>query len=78
MLNDFKKIMKKQYGIDNVELTSNFKIDFGLTSFDFINLISIIEAKYKVELDEEDYRFLNTVEDLINYLEQKNAIDIRQ
>lgn len=71
MLNDFKKIMKKQYGIDNVELTSNFKTDFGLTSYDFINLICIIEKKYKIELDENDYRNLNTVGDLIHYLEDR-------
>ena len=71
MLNDFKKIMKKQYGIDNVELSSNFKTDFDLSSFDFINLICMIEKKYKVELDEKDYKNLNTVGDLINYLEEK-------
>ena len=71
MLDDFRKILKKQYDIDNVELSSNFKTDFGLTSFDFINLICMIEDKYKVELDEKDYKDLNTVEDLIKYLEKK-------
>lgn len=69
MLNDFRKIMKDIYGIENVELDSNFKTDFGLTSFDFINLICLIEEKYDVELDERKYRFLNTVDDLIRYLE---------
>ena len=71
MLNDFKKIMKKLYGIDNIELTSNFKKDFGLTSYDFINLICLIEQKYKVEIEEEAYKDLNTVEELINYLQAK-------
>ena len=69
MLNDFRKIMKEIYEIDNVELTSNFKTDFGLTSFDFVNLICLIEDKYGVELDEKKYRSLNTVQDLITYLE---------
>ncbi len=71
MLNDFRKIIQKKYGITNVELSSNFKTDFGLTSFDFINLISMIEEKYSVEIDEEDYKDLNTIEDLIKYLEKK-------
>ena len=71
MLNDFRKIIQKKYGITNVELSSNFKTDFGLTSFDFINLISMIEKKYSVEIDEEDYKDLNTIEDLIKYLEKK-------
>ena len=69
MLNDFREIRKESYEIDNVELTSNFKTDFGLTSFDFVNLICLIEDKYGVELDEKKYRSLNTVQDLITYLE---------
>ena len=52
-----------------MELESNFKTDFGLTSFDFVSLICVIEEKYGVELDEEKYRSLNTVQELITYLE---------
>lgn len=70
MLNDFRKIMKEYYGIDTVELTSNFKTDFGLTSFDFVNLICQMEETYDVELEEKQYRSLNTVEELITYLEK--------
>lgn len=73
MLNDFKKLMKDNYEIDNVELNSNFKTDFGLTSFDFVNLICLIEEKYGVELEEKDYRYLNTVQDLMTYLESLNC-----
>lgn len=69
MLTDFRKIMKDVYQIDNVELDSDFKTDFGLSSFDFINLICLIEEKYDVELEEKQYRSLKTVEDLIVYIE---------
>lgn len=69
MLNDFRAIMKEYYGIKKVELHSNFKKDFDLNSFDFVNLICIIEEKYGVEIEESKYRELNTVEDLIQYLE---------
>ena len=69
MLNDFREIMKENYEIDNVELTSNFKTDFGLSSFDFVNLMCLIEERYNVELDEKRYRSINTVKDLITYLE---------
>lgn len=69
MFEEFKKIMKEVYEVDNVELESNFKTDFGLTSFDFVSLICVIEEKYGVELDEEKYRSLNTVQELITYLE---------
>lgn len=73
MLNDFKELMRDYFDVSNVTLQSNFKKDFGLTSFDFIKLICIIEDKYEVELDEKDYRELNTVEDLIHCLEQKKC-----
>ena len=69
MLDDFRAIMKEYYEIETLEPDSNFKTDFGLTSFDFINLICLIEEKYEVELDEKKYRSLNTVEDLMRYLE---------
>ena len=69
MFEEFKKIMKEIYEVDNVELESNFKTDFGLTSFDVVRLICVIEEKYGVELDEEKYRSLNTVQELITYLE---------
>ena len=70
MLNDFREIMKEIYEIDNVELTSNFKTDFGLTSFDFVNLICLIEERYNVELDEKRYRSINTVKEMIAYIEE--------
>ena len=73
MLNDFKELMRDYFDVSNVTLKSNFKKDFGLTSFDFVNLICIIEDKYEVELEEKDYRELNTVEDLIHYLEKKKC-----
>ncbi|MBD5157155.1 MAG: acyl carrier protein, partial [Butyrivibrio sp.] len=33
------------------------------------NLITLIEDKYKIEIEEESYRSLNTVQELIEYLE---------
>ena len=50
------------YDITNIKLESNFKNDFGLTSFDFINLICLIEDKFGVEIEECMYRKLNTVD----------------
>lgn len=71
MLDEFRKILKEEYDINNVELTSNFKTDFGLTSFDFINLICLIEDMFDIEIEESEYRNLNTMSDLINYIESK-------
>lgn len=73
MFDDLKKIMKDNYDITNIKLNSNFKKDFGLTSFDFINLICIIEEKFGVEIEECMYRRLNTVSELVNYLETRRC-----
>lgn len=73
MFDDLKKIMKDNYDITNIKLNSNFKKDFGLTSFDFINLICIIEEKFGVEIEENKYRSLNTVEELVYYLESRKC-----
>lgn len=69
MLEEFRKILKDYYEITDVELTSNFKKDFDLTSFDFVNLICIIEEQYDIEIEEDQYRSLNTIGELIQYIE---------
>lgn len=71
MLDEFKKLMKEQYDIDNIELSSNFKTDFDLSSFDFIELICLVEERYGIEMDEDDYKSLTTVEDMITYIQEK-------
>jgi len=73
MLHDFREILKTTYNVTNVELTSNFKKDFNLTSFDFINLICLLEEKYGITIDEEHYLSLNTVGDLIKHIESEVA-----
>ena len=73
MLSDLKVMMKENYDITNIKLESNFKNDFGLTSFDFINLICLIEEKFGIEIEETMYRKLNTVDDLVRYLESKRC-----
>ena len=73
MLNEIKEIMYDYYEITDINLDSNFKTDFGLTSFDFVNLMGLIENKYDIVLEEKDYRKLNTIRDLIVYLEEKKC-----
>ena len=71
MLNEFREILKTNYDITDVELASNFKKDFNLSSFDFVNLLCLIEEKYGVVIEEEYYMALNTVDDLIKHIESE-------
>ncbi|MDE7447409.1 MAG: acyl carrier protein [Lachnospiraceae bacterium] len=69
MLNQLRALFKKNYHIDNIDESTNLKNDLGLTSFDFINLIAIIEDTFHIEVDEEKYHSINTIGDLIDYIE---------
>lgn len=69
MLEQLRELLKKNYAIDAISAETNIKTDLGLTSFDFINLIAMIEDAFDVELDEEKYHTIRTVGDLIEYIE---------
>lgn len=69
MINQLKTLLKNNYNIDDISTETNIKTDLGLTSFDFINLIALIEDTFHVEIDEEKYHSINTVGDLIEYIE---------
>lgn len=70
MLNQLKTLLKKNYNIEDISTETNIKTDLGLTSFDFINLIALIEDTFHVEIDEEKYHSINTIGDLIKYIEE--------
>lgn len=69
MLEELKTLLKKNYPIDDISMETNIKTDLGLTSFDFINLIALIEDTFHIEIEEEKYHSINTVGDLIEYIE---------
>lgn len=69
MLEELKTLLKKNYSIDDISMETNIKTDLGLTSFDFINLIALIEDTFHIEIEEEKYHSINTVGDLIEYIE---------
>lgn len=73
MLNQLKTLLKKNYRIDNISAETNIKTDLGLTSFDFINLIALLEDTFQIEFEEEKYHSINTMEDLIQYIEARQS-----
>lgn len=42
--------------------------DFGLDSLDFIELLSVLETKFDVELSDDVFDAVNTVDDLYKYM----------
>lgn len=72
MFEKIKEILKKEYGIAELDMNANIKKDLGLSSFDFANLICIIEDELEIEIDEEMYRKIVTVQDFVDYLDTIN------
>lgn len=70
MFEDLKELAS-EYTEENVTLESNLRGELGLTSFDLISLISEVEEKYNVHIEETDLESIITVQDLINYIESK-------
>ena len=70
MLDQLQALLKKNYNIGNISAETNIKTDLGLTSFDFINLIALIEDTFDVELEEEKYQSIHTAGELIAYIEE--------
>lgn len=71
MIDDLKKFLKENYNIEKVDLSLDFKKDLGLSSFDFVNLMFLLEKKYNITIEEENFRSIVTVGDLITYIEKK-------
>jgi acyl carrier protein len=69
MLEKLQEIMYAEFDTVGVELTSNFKKDFGLNSLDLFTLVCAVEEEFGVVVDPEHYITLNTTEDIINYIE---------
>ena len=72
MLIEIIDIIKENFS-PTIEVTGDtaIKTDLDLDSFEIINLICILENKYKIEINEMDIVSLITVNDICNYLANK-------
>jgi len=72
MLNEVIEIIKETFS-PSIEVTgdTSIKTDLELDSFEIINLICILEKRFKVEINEMEIVSLITVNDICNYLAKK-------
>lgn len=73
MLNEIIQFITEYYNINDMQITSDSTLigDLGLTSFQIVEMCSLLEDKYNIEIDEEDLVALETVGDFVKYLENK-------
>lgn len=73
VLESVKKIIADTLEIDvkEVKEESNLIADLGMESLDLVDLVVAFEDKYKVTIDDKDVKKLQTVKDIVTYIENK-------
>ena len=72
-LETIKEVISEQLGIEKDKVTTEAKFidDLGADSLDLVELIMSFEEKFGVEISETDAEKIQTVQDIINYLEKE-------
>ncbi|MBQ2745193.1 MAG: acyl carrier protein [Lachnospiraceae bacterium] len=75
MLEKIQEIVAEQLSCDvsEVKETTNFKEDLNADSLDLFELVMALEEEYNIEIPSEDLAELNTVEDVMKYLQAKGV-----
>ena len=70
-----KQIIVEQLGVDEAEVTptASFVDDLGADSLDTVELVMAFEEEFGVEVPDEDAEKLQTVGDVIKYIEEKSS-----
>ena len=71
MLEKIKEIIAEQLSADADTITAetSFKEDLGADSLDLFELVMSFEEEFGVEIPTEDLEGINTVQDIVDYIE---------
>lgn len=69
---ELKPLISSNLGVDEKDVfqESNLAEDLGADSLDAVELIMAIEDHFEISINEEDAVGLQTVQDIINYIEK--------
>ena len=70
---DFKIMLSKQFGIetDKIHNETHLVNDLGADSLDLMEIVMLIESKFKVRIEESEYIDTLVVNKIIRLIEQK-------
>lgn len=71
MFEELRAIVAENLGVEESELTmeTSFREDLEADSLDLFEMVMAVEEKYDVEIPSEELENLNTIADVIRYIE---------
>jgi acyl carrier protein len=68
-----KKLIVEMLDVDESKVVpeASFTDDFNADSLDFIELITVVEDAFRIEIPDEDAEKLQTVQDAVDYVESR-------
>lgn len=68
-----KQIIAEQLGLNEDELSNKASLldDLGADSLDIVELVMAMEEEFEMEIPDEDAEKIVTVQDVINYVNQR-------
>ena len=71
MFEELRAIVAENLGVEESELTmeTSFREDLEADSLDLFEMVMAVEEKYDVEIPSEELENLNTITDVIKYIE---------
>lgn len=72
MIEKIEKVIKDNIEDDNlkIDMTTSFRDDLGLDSFEMAQLLCSLEDELNISLDDSDIIKIETVSDLIGFIEK--------
>lgn len=77
MLEKITELLVDQLGVDpeDVKLEATFKEDLGADSLDLFEMVMNLEEEYNIEVPAEELEDIETIGDMINYMESKGITE---
>ncbi len=75
MLEKIREIMLRYVELEpeQIQPESDLAADLGLTSFAVMTMMGDFEEEFEIEVDESELTDIHTVEDIMKYIEKKQA-----
>ena len=67
----FEAIFGEELNVDNLNENSDLKKDIGMNSISFLYMAMVLEEKYSIKFNNEDFAKISTVKDVIDIVESK-------